>query len=544
MRTKWIARGDPLVSLQQAVERLSGETVEDLMFPSNPPSETIKNMTQAAGLIRNAMREDMNITVFGDYDADGICSMAILFLLLKALREKVGSAKDIRVRAPRRLTEGYGISAKAVEEVDDGLLIVVDNGIAAISEIAKAKEKGLTVLVLDHHIPGEELPCADVIVDPHLDNGGESMAFCGAGLSYKLAELLLPDAKDEMLRKKLCSLAAIATIADSVPMKGGNRAVVRSGLLAINANLVTQGLGSIIAACGLSFIDEETIAFKLAPVLNAAGRLYDDGARYVSGCLAQDTKRMDSLAQKLVAINEERKLMVKDARGEAVANLAGDYRAPLVCHIDGKYEGVAGIVAGKLSEEYGVPAYVVSGKGDLKGSGRSSLEQVNLYELTGNAQDLLVRYGGHAGAVGISLREENLEAFRDCLVAAYEKLENGGEQGIPYDLEISAEEVLGCIKEQAKYAPFGCGAPKPVFLIRDIPLFSFNNAYVRYMGKESQHIKFKTKGYSLVGFDMADRYEEEGRPTSIHVVGTVGMNESSYGSFPQVQIIDFVNAER
>ena len=519
------------------IEELSGSTEEEILFPTDTSPDDIENMTNAANGVLNAIKTGEKIYVFGDYDADGVCSMAILFLLLSHLKNEIDSKSEITIRAPRRLSEGYGISQKAVDEIEEGLLITVDNGISAVQEITKAKEKGVTVIVLDHHLPGDNTPPADIIVDPHLhpqNNGFED--FCGAGLAFKLAESLTAD---EELMKKLSAIAAIGTIADVVKLHGANRVIVQKGLRALNERQVTQGLKSLIDACEFTSINEESVAFKLAPVLNAPGRLHDDGARYSSACLAQDKKPMPSLAQQLVAVNEDRKRIVNEAYDIVMKSIELPPPGPIIVHMPQLHEGIVGIVAGKLSESLKVPVYVFTGKGELKGSGRSGIKGFNLYDFTSTASQFLCRFGGHAGAVGLSVREKDFESFRERLEQAYHELDMSADDSIYYDIEIKPDEVCEYIEKQKMYEPFGEGVPKPVFLIRNVPLITKYGEYVMYIGKNREHLKFVTKGYSLVGFSIAHQYVQEGKPRKIDVIGRIGMNESRYGSFPQVEIIDF-----
>lgn len=519
------------------IEELSGSTEEEILFPTDTLPADIENMTTAADRISSAIKSGERICVFGDYDADGVCSMAILFLLLSHLKNEAGSKSEVAIRAPRRLSEGYGISQKAVDEVENGLLITVDNGISAVEEIARAKEKGITVIVLDHHLPGRDIPSADIIVDPHLhpqNNGFED--FCGAGLAFKLAESLVTN---EELLKKLSAIAAIGTIADVVKLHGSNRVIVQKGLQAMNERQITQGLQSLIDACEFTSISEENVAFKLAPVLNAPGRLHDDGARYSSACLAQDKKPMPELAQQLVAVNEDRKRIVNEAYDIVMKNIELPPAGPIIVHMPQLHEGIIGIVAGKLSENLNVPAYVFTGKGELKGSGRSGIKGLNLYDFTSTASQYLSRFGGHAGAVGVAVREKDFDSFKEKLERVYHELDICADDNIYYDIEISPDEVCEYIEKQKRYEPFGEGIRKPVFLIRNIPLYTMYGEYVKYIGKNREHLKFVTKGYSLVGFSMAHQYVQEGKPRKIDVVGRIGMNESRYGSFPQVEIIDF-----
>lgn len=537
IKNSWAARKNPCQDFVKIIEELSGSTEEEILFPTDTSPDDIENMTNAARCVLNAIKTGEKIYVFGDYDADGVCSMAILFLLLSHLKNEIGSKSEITIRAPRRLSEGYGISQKAVDEVEEGLLITVDNGISAVQEITKAKEKGITVIVLDHHLPGNDIPPADIIVDPHLhpqNNGFED--FCGAGLAFKLAESLITD---EELTKKLSAIATIGTIADVVKLHGANRVIVQKGLRAMNARQVTQGLKSLIEACEFTSINEENVAFKLAPVLNAPGRLHDDGARYSSACLAQDKKPIHGLAQQLVAVNEDRKRIVNEAYDIVMKSIELPPPGPVIVHMPQLHEGIVGIVAGKLSESLKMPAYVFTGKGELKGSGRSGVKGFNLYDFTSTASQFLSRFGGHAGAVGLAVHEKDFNNFRERLERVYHELDIGADDSIYYDIEIKPDEVCEYIEKQKIYEPFGEGIPKPVFLIRNIPLFARYGEYVMYIGKNREHLKFVTKGYSLVGFSMAHQYVQQGKPRTIDVIGRIGINESRYGSFPQVEIIDF-----
>lgn len=537
-RQAWAQRGRTNQTLEQAVEGLSGITAEELLFPADCPPEKIENLVPAAQRLKKAIRSNEKICVFGDYDADGVCSMAILFLTISKMKELYGNSQNPPViRAPKRMSEGYGLSKEVVKKLTVDLLITVDNGIAAIEEIKEARKKGIDVVVLDHHRPGEILPKPNILVDPYVNpqNNG-FIPFCGAGLAYMLAKLLI--GTETELMKKLSAIAAVGTIADVVPLHGANRVIVKEGLAAINERKITEGLKSLLEACQFTKVTEENIAFKLAPVLNAPGRLLDDGARYASGCISQDKKSVPLLAQKLVEINDKRKQMVADACEKILVKLpVGE--GPVVVLAPELHEGILGIVAGKLADERKAPAYVFTGREELKGSGRSGDENIDLYQLTKTTEDLLLRFGGHMGAVGLSIQKENLPRFHQVITKAYSSLTIKPDNKLFYDMEITSEQVPEYIKKQAEYAPFGEGNPKPVFLIRNITLLPRYNEYVKYMGANKEHVRFTAQGFSLVGFGMSEKYNQYGKPLQIDVVGHIGINESYYGSFQQVEIVDF-----
>lgn len=523
-------------TITQAILRLSGMTELELTNPSDIDPNKIENMEAAAAAILSAVINNEKITVFGDYDADGTCATAILFLLLRYL--------DVtpRIRMPKRMSEGYGISVKAVDEISEGLLITVDNGIAAIEAIQKAREKGLSVIVIDHHLPGDKLPNANIIVDPHVCRENNAFSdFCGAGLAYELARLIVPG--DSPLLSKLVAIAAVATVADVVPLTGANRAIVKAGLEAMNKRVVTQGMRSLIDICRFTVIKEDDIGFKLAPILNAAGRLIDDGARVSCGCLAQDEKLIPATAKSLLEVNDTRKQMVADSYASVLAELLAQFnsevKAPIVVHQKYLHEGIVGIVAGRLAEEFKMPAFVFTGDGDtLKGSGRS-FGGVHLKELVDTASDHLEQYGGHAGAVGLSIKKDNISNFRDALQTQMKSVAIESSDTLFYDVSIFQKDVLSSIEELKLYAPYGERNPKPVVLIQNLELFPYYGSYVKYMGKSNEHIKLTAFGFSLVGFSLSEQYKRLGEPKKIDVIGRLGINDSVYGSHPQIEIIDF-----
>lgn len=532
MEIKWVKRGNAK-TLEDAITARSGMSAQELKTPADSYPEDIENMVEAAIRIKEAIDNKEIINVFGDYDADGVCSVAILYLMFDYF------GVHPVTRLPKRMSEGYGLSVDAVNAMaDDGLLITVDNGISAHEAIQRAKGKNMTVIVLDHHLPSETLPCADYIVNPHVhpeQNGFED--FCGGGLAYKLAQALIPESEIELLRK-LAAIAAIATVGDVMPLTGANRVIVRDGLNAMNERFVTSGLKSLMDVCGFTVVDEDSLAFKLVPVLNAAGRLHDDGARLSSGCLAQDKKDMTALAERLVKINEERKALVNSTY-QSIAEQVGEYpEAPIVVYSPDVPGGIAGIIAGRIAESYHMPAFVFAGDGpEIHGSGRNG-GTVHLQELVSKAADLLVTFGGHEGAVGITILADNLDAFRKRLHEEIGQMEFSAQDKLVYDVEITPEEVIKTICNMKAYAPFGAHNPKPVFLLKNVSLIPRYGMHMKYMGKNGEHVKLNAKGYSLVGFGLSERYREIGEPAQVDVIGCLGMNESVYGSFPQVEIID------
>lgn len=551
--SQWVSRGDPGRALDVVMQDLSGVIPEALMYPVDTPAKSIARLPEAANMIRGAVMGGQDICVFGDYDADGVCSMAIMFLLLTGLQElyypAVAEKKGrLTIRAPRRMSEGYGLSEKAVDEVSAGLLITVDNGIAAIEAVKKAKEKGLSVIIIDHHIPGEEIPDADVIVNPHLYSEPDAFKpFCGAGLSCKLSEYMLAGSP---VIKPIQAIAAIGTIADVVPLHGANRVIVKKGLEAMGKKKITEGLRCILDVCRLSLVKSEDVAFRLAPMLNAPGRLYDNGAIFSSACLAA-SKPIEKHANQLVATNDKRKQLVAESYKRVIDQLPASVSGPIVVHVEELHEGIVGIVAGKLADSFRVPVYVFTGKDDvLKGSGRCGIDEIHLHELTCRAGELIERFGGHKGAVGLSVKRNNLDAFRKAICEAY------AEQGGPvatnqvfYDISIAAWDIDNYAAEQKRFEPFGAGAPKPVFLIRGVALVppistsSFgkqsSKPHFAFIGSEKQHLKLRGLNTELIGFGMAQKYRDMGYPKCIDALGKIGETRWKKGATTQIELIDF-----
>lgn len=534
MKTSWESRGTA-TNVRDAVLFLSGLAEDELTHPKATRPEEIENLTAAAALVKSAVSTQTSVTVVGDYDADGVCSAAILFLLLKEL-----GCPTPAIKIPKRLSQGYGLHPEIIDEVTEGLLITVDNGISACEAVKKAKEKGLQVIIIDHHLPGAVIPDADIIVNPHLNPANNRYVdYCGAGLAFKLAEFMIPQARE--LLRKLLSMAAIATIADIVPLTGDNRLIVREGLESLNGRNVTQGLCSLLQECDMMTIREEDISYKIAPILNAIGRLQDDGAIYACGCLAQDEKPAPGLSQKLIAVNQQRKSMVNEQYELITEDIrANGHSAPVILVCPELHEGIAGIIAGKLAEDYKVPSFVLTeSNGKLKGSGRSS-GSIHLKDLMDtHIHNAKIQYGGHAGAVGVSMPSSELAYFKDAMegaLAGYMFSESAGV--LYYDVTISADEVLTAIRDLDVYGPYGEAVPRPVFLVRGIKLIEKKGEYYFFRGAEQTHISMAAQEFSLIGFHLAERYKDLGCPLEIDVVGELEINESQYGTVPQVRILD------
>ena len=491
----------------EAIDRYLNGSLRDLHDPGQ-----MLHLPEAVHTLIEAVKQREGIRIIGDYDIDGICSVYILYRGLL----RIGA--DVDYDVPDRITDGYGLNIRLVEEaVKDhrGVLLTCDNGIAATEAIAYAKQCGLTVVVTDHHeVPyteagGEknyELPPADVVVDPK--QPGETYPFrelCGAGIAYKLVTLLYEECGIPVKEaEKLLEFAAIATVGDVVELQDENRILVREGLKRVRETS-NPGLRALIELTGLGnkTIGAYHIGFVLGPCLNASGRL-DSAKRGIRMLCEKDPAEAAKLAGDLKALNDERKSMTDRAVKEGIDSVLREGREHdpvLVILLENCHESIAGIVAGKVRERFYRPTIVLTKTEEgLKGSGRS-IEEYNLFEKLTQQKDLLTRFGGHAMAAGLSLPEENLEPLRERLKASAGLSEADLTQkvwiDVPMPVDYASEKV---IKDLERLAPFGKGNEKPVFADKNLMIDA-----VQAMGKENQYTRMiltKDNGYSVraVGF--------------------------------------------
>ena len=460
-------------------ELYSRKDARDFLFGGEgafgDPAE-MKDMLQGVSLIAQAIQNEKKIAVYGDYDVDGVMSTSILYqTILRCGGEAV-------FYVPHRQREGYGLNLKAVEDLSAeqvDVLFTCDNGIAALQEIALAKEKGMTVVVLDHHEPGftgigEErrdiLPKADAIIDPKQRDCPYAFKYmCAGGLSYKFARLLLQEfcIDDEALEKQLVSFAAIATVCDIVDLLGENRAIVQKGLPEIQKT-ENIGLRVLMEEAGLAdkIVSDYHIGFIIGPCINATGRL-ESGRQAVELFCSKNEKEAREKAKNLVQLNEERKHLTEEAAMRA--DLALQERDALrdrvlVLYDPTIHESIAGIVAGRIKDKYYHPTILITGSEEgAKGSGRS-IEGYHLFEALFENRDLFTRFGGHAMAAGLSLPVKNIDILRQRLNDQCQLTE---EQMIPVlriEKSLSFAEIdLGLAKELKTLAPFGKGNPAPLF---------------------------------------------------------------------------------
>ena len=539
----WIKRNPSAATVKDVVLKNTGLSEPDLL---NPPREPfLFHLDEAVDMIKEQVGRKVPVSIMGDYDADGVTASAIMYLLIKEMDRDA----DVTVRLPKRFSEGYGLSEKAIDEFKPGFLITVDNGIVAVDQVRKAKDKGFVTLITDHHLcrDDETLPDADLILDPNIPNDPSAFhGYCGAGIAFRIAQRILQPGSQIM--KYVTALAAVGTVADVMDLVLDNRNIVKDGLEYMNRG-VGGGLEALLQKldiCG--YVSEDDIGFRVGPVINAAGRMRDDGATKAFNLLVtvDDFNHAKDLAEELAEINELRKATVKTGLETAKAIIADEClygESPLIVSGD-FHEGVVGIIAGRLCEEFGVPTFVLSEREDgiCKGSGRSN-GSVHLKNLLDSASSLLVGYGGHADACGLSVKAEDLETLKDRLmeaVASYGSEEKRIEDQY-YDLEIDASELKTAYAEVAEFAPYGHGNPKIVFKVNNFTLTPKYGKFCQRMG-DGSIVKLFGVVCDAIGFGLSDLYEAEGEPKNLELYGTLGANTYMGRQTQQIEMMDLKKA--
>lgn len=538
---EWKQRSNA-TNVEEAVSALSGLTEAELKNPREISPESIEGLKTVKEILQMAIAAGTPITIYGDYDADGITASAILWFLLNSF------SVEPRVCLPRRYTGQYGLSMETVDQIDSGILLLVDNGVAANKEIEYAKSKGLTVLVLDHHMQGNILPPADALVDPHihpLHNGFDG--YCGAGLAYKLAQMM---SNNEDLLYMLSSLAAIGTVADVVPLISDNRVIVQRGLQAMAERQVPKGLLAILDVLKLRTLDEQALGFYLGPLLNASGRLLDDGADLAFRTLTSKNYTEAVVhAEHMRALNRERKNLVTGKMEQIVKEIEEKQlaqTAPLCIYVPDLLSGIAGLIAGKLAEKYHMPAIVLTrgNKGtQIKGSGRS-YGDVDLKSLLDTVAPLMISYGGHPDAAGLTLELENFDQLSNGLKENLKSYQRPDESVIYYDLLISQDEVRDVAESVQKFAPYGKDNPNPVIRIDQVLLLPQNGKHFSLMGLDHQTISFSATNFSIIGFGKAQAYMDMGMPQRIDLLGTISLEKKENGLGVKMEVIDFRESEK
>lgn len=427
----------------------------------------LKDMDKAAARITRAVDNMEKIAVYGDYDADGVTSTAMLYSYLET------RGADVIFYIPQREGEGYGMNIGAVEYLKEqgvSLIVTVDNGISSVQEVARANELGIDVVVTDHHRPQEILPDAVAVVDAYRpDDTSPYKHFSGVGIAFKLLMALEDGAGDvEDLLEAYSDLAAIGTIGDIVPLTGENRTLIRAGLERLSQS-DRPGVQALLENAGIAgkALTSTNVAFTLVPRINATGRM---GApeRAVRLLISGYEEEAEVLSEEICADNEERRRVEAEIAEAAFADIeAKGYMKDRVVVVDGEnwHHGVIGIVASRVTERCGKPCMIISrGETKAKGSGRS-IEGFSLFEAICACGDLLIKFGGHPMAAGITLKPENIEAFRKRINQyAAEHFPQMPTQTVTLDCKLNPAALsVSMAQSLTQLEPFGNGNPQPVF---------------------------------------------------------------------------------
>lgn len=427
----------------------------------------LKDMDKAAARITHAVDNMEKIAVYGDYDADGVTSTAMLYSYLET------RGADVIFYIPQREGEGYGMNMGAVEYLKEqgvSLIVTVDNGISSVQEVARANELGIDVVVTDHHRPQEILPDAVAVVDAYRpDDTSPYKHFSGVGIAFKLLMALEDGAGDvEDLLEAYSDLAAIGTIGDIVPLTGENRTLIRAGLERLSQS-DRPGVQALLENAGIAgkTLTSTNVAFTLVPRINATGRM---GApeRAVRLLISGYEEEAEVLSEEICADNEERRRVEAEIAEAAFADIeAKGYMKDRVVVVDGEnwHHGVIGIVASRVTERCGKPCMIISrGETEAKGSGRS-IEGFSLFEAICACGDLLIKFGGHPMAAGITLKPENIEAFRKRINRyAAEHFSQMPTQTVTLDCKLNPAALsVSMAQSLTQLEPFGNGNPQPVF---------------------------------------------------------------------------------
>lgn len=505
---------DREIDTPEKIERYLHPKREDLLDPM-----LMQDMDKAVNVIRDAIEKHEEITVFGDYDVDGVTATAILLTYLRKQGAQVG------FYIPDRHGEGYGLNIAAIEQIatHSKLLITVDCGITCAAEVARAKELGMRVIVTDHHQLGPQIPECEAVLNPLLGHY-PFRRLCGAGVAFKLVQAMGGTEAIE----PLWELAALATIADIVPLMGENRVIVYYGLAAMAATQ-RPGLIALMESAGVDLqkVSSSDVAFRMAPRINAGGRL----ALASRGVQLLTTRRMDTAREIAEELNQDnirrRELEIEIfQRADEMTRQQIDFmneRAIVVCG-EGWNPGVIGLAASRLVEKYKWPTILLSRDGDICVGSARSIPGVNIHEAMSTCRDLFIRFGGHAQAAGLTIEAKNVPEFKRRLSEAIRE-QAAPEAFIPteeYDLELELSEMTEAFVDAfSAMQPTGFGNPAPVFCVRGV-----HTTDVRTIGKDGAHLRMRlaqgSDMRSAIGFRMGDRAAN--LPEVIEAIITLSIN--------------------
>ncbi len=484
----------------------------------------LKDMESAVDVIRQALDEGKKITVYGDYDCDGVTSTAMLYGYLDAM------GAEVEYYIPDR-SEGYGMNIPALEKIlDQGteLIITVDNGVSAVEEAEYIRQRGAQLVITDHHQPPQELPVCEACVNPHRqDDNSPFKELCGAGVVLKLLCALEED--EEFVMEQYAELAAVGTIGDVMPLVGENRYIVRRGIEDIRASQ-NIGIDRLLRTAGVSpeSVDATTVAFSICPRINAAGRIAA-ADKAVQLLMADSPEQAGLLSEELNLMNENRRAEEARIMEDVSRQLESDpsilRERVLVVSGEGWHHGVIGIVAARLLEKYGKPVLMISVEnGEARGSARG-IDGFSIYKLLDRCSRVLTKFGGHPKAGGFSLPADRIGDFRQMVYAfcreCYPKMP---EYTVSADMEITGDRLTEeALNSLSQLEPCGEGNQRPVFLLRNCTVESKRALKDgRYTSFELRSGGVKLKALCF-GIPFAKFHPEQG--SMVDIIAAAELNE-------------------
>ena len=499
------------------------------------------DMEKAVSRITKALKNNENITIFGDYDADGITSTTILKRFFHDIN------KECNVYIPNRLNEGYGLNKNAIKKLsEDGtnLIITVDCGITAIEETKYAKELGIDIVITDHHESGEEIPDAEAVVDcKRKDNKYPFRELAGCGVAFKLTQALCKNLElNENQALKYLDIACVGTISDVVPLVDENRVIVKLGMLLLKQTK-NLGLKQIINNAHFKEFNSMSVAFGITPRINACGRLGHQGEA-LELFTTDNQEKATELAKKMDEYNIQRQLEEKRIYDEAITLLQEEAQTNGItnCIVLGHENwnpGVIGIVSSRITEKFYKPSILVCFDKDIaKGSGRS-IEGFDLHKALMECDKYLTNYGGHSLAAGLSLNTKDFEKFKN-MINEYAEKNIKDEDLIPtinIDLKLEDSQLnIEDVEELKLLEPFGQSNEEPIFMITNLKVVSIKTL------SDGKHLKLYLKNQNYldaIGFNLGERANELKIGDTIDIVGNLNINEFNNTKKVQMLLKDF-----
>ena len=493
-----------------------------------PSPDNFKDIKKASSRIKSAILNNETITIVGDYDVDGVVSTTIMLDFF----DKIGYSVNHII--PNRFEHGYGLSPKVVDMIDEGLIITVDNGISAVDAANRLKEKNIDLIITDHHTVGVEVPNAYAIVNPKQDDCNfEFKDICGAQVAWYLCAAIKKELNIDINMSSFLDLLCVAIIADIMPMTALNYTMVKQGLKKLKTSKREAFIKLNEIMNKQSFVSDD-IGFFIAPKINSAGRM-DDASIALNFLLSKDSFEAQESLDLLEELNSYRKTLQEDISKKAEAISSHTDNAVIVWG-ESWHEGVIGIVASKLSNNFKKPAFIFSiNNGIAKGSARANAN-INLHTLISKSSHLLLGYGGHKNAAGLSLKEENLEDFKRIINTELENSQHDLhiEPSTLGELDVASVdlEFLSIIEQ---FEPYGLENHKPIFKVSNVQLMKSE-----LIGREKSHLKLTLNSDSVIFEAIKFNDARSNLPQNLNLIVSVNKNEFRGNISAQFLILDIL----